>query len=828
MDTQRSSSYKVQMNYPGIKAVLTSAVLEWFLIFLLYINALFSYLVTKFARSFKLQTPCLLCSRLDHVVGDAKPGFYRDLICGSHKSEISSLVFCNVHNKIADVHGLCEGCLFSFATENKSNSETFRLLVGKLGTDLIEDTNLLHFSSEKQCTCCTEPFSSRLYTQNLLRTKSIEPEVTELEDPLPRSVGKSRLHIRKGLKKKRVKSRSMKSSKVGSQGFDPLSHVGYTEVKITSDSESEVPLSDDDGSDLVREKHGLKEELVAQCIEPEPRTSNPENSPIILSDDLAPEKLIHQDSMPEPSILFADVQLNVGKPHDVTSVVDIGHGLEELNWHQEQNPNPSVLSKLISLNEVPPSPDFKEAVVEVSGETLAVKETGEREEACKLESGLTTEIEPELKKDRVLNGTGPTTPRLMDLSDAYKLAVSNKGSQVSSIFVEQLTAKDSVKFNDDLKLLLSQLSAARGLDLPLSDMSPRVHGNAEELKISDASSSIGLQILQKRISLERNESGLSVDGSIVSEIEGESVVDRLKRQVEYDRKSMNALYKELEEERNASAIAANQAMAMITRLQEEKATLHMEALQYLRMMEEQSEYDVEALQKTNDLLSVREKEIQDLEAELEVYKRKCETMEKIQEAVCDMNGGGMRVEGSGVSCNENDINASSYSPRSKNSEGSNKHEKNYVKYEGKDMKIAEDSMVDFEKERLYISQCLEKLERKLHLFSNNGGYVDVPNGGYSGKETHEVNDLEQIDCEENHHFDGQESSKGKQTDLVSLVNEVSDLNERLKLLEADRNFLEHTINSLRNGDEGVRFIQEIAHHLQELRGMGIRREQPLL
>lgn len=73
--------------------------------------------------------------------------------------------------------------------------------------------------------------------------------------------------------------------------------------------------------------------------------------------------------------------------------------------------------------------------------------------------------------------------------------------------------------------------------------------------------------------MERNESSLSLDGSIVSEIEGESVVDWLKRQVEHDRKLLSALYKELEEERNASAVATNQAMAMITRLQKETATL---------------------------------------------------------------------------------------------------------------------------------------------------------------------------------------------------------------------------------------------------------------
>ena len=76
------------------------------------------------------------------------------------------------------------------------------------------------------------------------------------------------------------------------------------------------------------------------------------------------------------------------------------------------------------------------------------------------------------------------------------------------------------------------------------------------------------------------------------------------------------LYAELEEERSAVAIAATQMMAMINMLQEEKAAMQMEALQYQRMMEEQSEYDQEALQLLNELVTKREK--QELERELEL------------------------------------------------------------------------------------------------------------------------------------------------------------------------------------------------------------------
>ncbi|KAL4351833.1 hypothetical protein GQ457_06G037160 [Hibiscus cannabinus] len=89
-----------------------------------------------------------------------------------------------------------------------------------------------------------------------------------------------------------------------------------------------------------------------------------------------------------------------------------------------------------------------------------------------------------------------------------------------------------------------------------------------------------------------------------------------------DRKSLMALYMELDEERSASAVAAYNAMAMITRLQAEKAAVQMEALQYQRMMEEQAEYDQEALEEMINLVAKREDELTELDAELEVYRAK--------------------------------------------------------------------------------------------------------------------------------------------------------------------------------------------------------------
>ncbi|XP_019186379.1 PREDICTED: probable myosin-binding protein 5 isoform X2 [Ipomoea nil] len=100
------------------------------------------------------------------------------------------------------------------------------------------------------------------------------------------------------------------------------------------------------------------------------------------------------------------------------------------------------------------------------------------------------------------------------------------------------------------------------------------------------------------------------------------IIQHLKRQVLLERKSLVSVCMELDEERNASAIAANNAMAMITRLQAEKASKHMQASQYQRMMEEQAEYDREEKQILKDMILKREEEIEALESDLDVYRDK--------------------------------------------------------------------------------------------------------------------------------------------------------------------------------------------------------------
>ncbi|KAG9154581.1 hypothetical protein Leryth_017337 [Lithospermum erythrorhizon] len=628
---------------PSILGALASAVREWVLIVLLFVEACFSYLVTKFAHHSHLQTPCLLCSRLDHVLGKERSEFYWDLICHNHKSQISSLVLCCLHSKLADVHGMCENCLFSFATVNKSNSETYRLLVGKLlagphigldGDSLLGDSSI--GSGTKSCSCCNEQCMPRTYAPQLFQTKPIEFQGIGLDLHLP-------LFENSGVDDEHKLSRdeTYRAGKVSPSSlsnFNPLPHVKYEKVKLTSDSESESPVSENEPASFLLEEYG-KKDLAFQSMQPEAGVGTSIEDPVR-------EIFIHPAPETELSHLESEVKFEVNNTKFAEEAVH-DHVPEV-----EKKNDASAMPELISFREkYPSSPRDIGDAIDVQIETLKVMEETEVEteevkdsaENCNIASQSTSiSSKEQTHSEPDIGGKSLQMLDSFELGDAYKLAVISRGRQLTSkLFdqrslsgkllehrslsgklLEQMSFKESSRGSEDFKLLLSQLSLARGIDLSSMDMSPRVPKNLGELKASDASTSAGIQVLQRRISLERNESNISLDGSTVSEIEGETTIDRLKRQVEHDKKLMCALYKELEEERNASAISANQAMAMITRLQEEKAALHMEALQCLRMMDEQVEYDEEGLENAMNLLTEKEKVVHDLEFKLQLYTKK--------------------------------------------------------------------------------------------------------------------------------------------------------------------------------------------------------------
>ncbi|XP_047336715.1 myosin-binding protein 1-like [Impatiens glandulifera] len=667
--TSSISQITLERNPRGFVNGLYSMASEWLLILLLLIDAALSYLLTRFAHHCKLQIPCILCSRLDHIFADERIDFYTTLLCKNHKIGISALVYCHIHNKLVDAGGMCEECMMSLPLQNGSNSD-------KLGMDIEQYHNgLTSTVSSKTCTCC-----SKLCTvKPNLKLQPLPPIGrsirTHPKPPLPHHPPRNiRLNHQDSLKRIRDRFSGPVNPQLGNKG-DHFSHVGYTELKIASDTESEFPFSDDDDlNSVLREIIDDKNLIVLR--HGKDQMQNGDTKSVEKNTELASDIGV--------SLLDQYLQKNENVSRDVKGWVStIGYGLEDIKWEQSKGKN-IVLVNGLNNDEKP-----------------------------------TSKLEPFLH-DNPSSSVPDPDEKSCGIGTCQMAAISDeKPTEVS----KTIESTENVDHTSKVAEQTANPDPLHENDMTRDDISGSEY----------------------------------IEGSSVSEIEGESMVDTLKRQHEHDRKSMANLCKELEEERNASAEAANEAMSMITRLQEEKAALHMEALQYLRLMEEQAEYDMDALEKANELLAEKEKEMQDMEAELDIYRMDEDETE------------------------------------SRN----NKIEQNRINEKILEIK---NSLLDFNAEKEYISHCLKELERKLHhIFCVNGK---------------KQKDDEKVLIEEND--DKKELVKNSSEALNSFQNEIADLNVRLEALEADRELLSHILYSLKNG-HGLQFIEEVCRQLSELR-----------
>ncbi|KAM3703767.1 hypothetical protein ACJW31_04G122600 [Castanea mollissima] len=290
----------------------------------------------------------------------------------------------------------------------------------------------------------------------------------------------------------------------------------------------------------------------------------------------------------------------------------------------------------------------------------------------------------------------------------------------------------------------------------------------------------------------------SVEGKLPNEAESDSILHYLTKQVHLDHKSLVALYMELDEERNASAVAANNAMAMITRLQAEKAAVQMEALQYQRMMEEQAEYEEEALKAANELLAKREEEIKILEAELEVFRQKYGCLSEDDFRRCEIgaaedyreytsyspDGAKSESDSFNVGVNEGDIN------------GENR-QNNYLALSTQEANgggTLSAALKDFKVERTNSLGWFKKPDRRNHLSSEK---IHFSQSGSDG-------------------FEHTNDKTGKQRKAI-LSRELSLLSNRVKALKADGGFIENAGQKLGKESEGTKLLTEIYQNLWKLR-----------
>lgn len=157
---------------------LMCMVLEWVLIIVLFLDGFLAFFTIEFAKYFELEIPCWFCSRMNHVLAHRTPDFYyNNAICEAHKKDVSSLAFCHNHKKLSEIRKMCEGCLLSFATEKKSDCDTYKSLVGVLNKNLecfvgdgqniqlsLKDDGVLQAeksSTTQRCSCCGAPLKAK-------------------------------------------------------------------------------------------------------------------------------------------------------------------------------------------------------------------------------------------------------------------------------------------------------------------------------------------------------------------------------------------------------------------------------------------------------------------------------------------------------------------------------------------------------------------------------------------------------------------------------------------------------------------------------------------
>ncbi|KAL5721876.1 hypothetical protein ACHQM5_005463 [Ranunculus cassubicifolius] len=799
-------------NTNKISIILIYTILEWILILFLLLNSLFSHLITRFAIYFGLKPPCLWCSRVDHVFGIKKTS-YQDLVCEIHATEISELAYCSKHKKLAQSRYLCKNCLFS-QTQSSDDIEHKIALVSSIE----EKTENGEINSK--CLCCDASLSNDLYPPYLLYDINRGNEDTEgvdedenVENPLG--------------------SPSRFQCKEIEVNEDDIVETNETVEEEEESVKANAPDSPQPGMDILQSQDSMLS-----------------NSPLKLENwcDFDDHFLVTIESTDS---------LN-SKKRDLFQFIEADNGKRNFDelWEFESQMQVEGEAKepFVMLSE-----GVKDLINKLSDQsprahvTQAIPFNDSISEGIELIMVDSDEAICLRKPSRLIEREVPNEEE----SSSRNYADSGNGASSTAFRSED---EQSLKETEELsiertRMVLETIDEHR--EYP-SSQNPEANGSNDE-SFRDVENHIPL-LERKELLVEE-----ALDGSCVSEMnggEGIATIEHLKSVLREERNARCALYEELEEERSANAIASKQTMEMITRLQEEKATMQMEALQYQRMMDEQSEYDQEALQLLNELVVKVEKEKNELQMELEICRKKVLHYEarerrlmKRKSTTSDMS----RTHSASFSNSEDgdhhlhvdfdheSVDEESYSghPESSNHTPAN----GVLNLEEMDLEnskhisILDESLADFEAEKLSILEKLKELEEKLFTLSDEEGeyFQDVKpvvlfpeENGNGFSNDHEIeNGSKSPHANGFHYMNGSDEepipvSSHKKSPLSQFVEvnkrlaieeEVENVYERLHALEADREFLKQSISSLKKGDKGMDLLQEILQYLRDLRSV---------
>ncbi|XP_057777403.1 myosin-binding protein 2 [Salvia miltiorrhiza] len=899
-------------NTNKITVILIYAVLEWILIFLLLLNSLFSYMIIKFAEFFGLKPPCLWCTRIDHVLDPVKGdrNMHRDLLCEAHCKEVSRLGYCSNHRKLVDSEAMCEDCLSS-RPELGGSSKNFAVFPWMKGFGVMQkgvETIGENCGVSLNCCCCGVCLDDGAKYSPYILLKTSSWDVLECAHKENLIIGDDR--VEQGFDDSTEKI--LDSSADEKVEIDGNSEADEDEaVCVSADFDEPKSLE----NEVLRERETVEEEKsiltmkdksVQVCVEEDEippqhleffldysgHTLVPielidehhgeENDRIEGDDDISKvderEALVLEIERKEEkkADAFLDVDINEEPTYTMLQAMEMEEDENSLVFHAKDSHFETFpLARWPSV-EANDDQEMVGAPVEEQSDdradNVACEEVAQASNENEADVSIGTEI-PDLDiADEII--------QIQDSVHSYECTPSTSCADLYALYddhgpkevEEQMVELESLSFEDREHMKENEPSFQMEVN----------ETEEEEDKFPDTPTSMDSlnQLHKKFLLLEKRDSGAeeSLDGSVTSELEGGDgvvTVERLKAALRSERKALQALYAELEEERSASAVAANQTMAMINRLQEEKAAMQMEALQYQRMMEEQSEYDQEALQLMNELMVKREREKQEVEKELEGYRKKLfeyETREKVR-TLRKSKDGSTRSGFSSASCSnaeDSDGLSIDLNQEAKEEEGFYSHQE---KYENQNTPVdavvnLEQSLADFEEERMSILEQLKVLEEKLltlddndddddkeqHFEEENGHHHRHLNGetnghanGYAkettnGKHHHQhrriaghkgksLLPLFDAICDENGdtmvngngvHDSSHDESEFEMENKLAIEEEVDHLYERLQALEADREFLKHCISSLKKGDKGMDLLQEILQHLRDLRNVELR------
>ncbi|KAI7739236.1 hypothetical protein M8C21_004433, partial [Ambrosia artemisiifolia] len=771
-------------NTNKITLILVYTFLEWTLIILLLLNSFLSYFIIKFAQFFGLNPPCFACARIDK---------FHYHLCTLHSKQVSELKFCSNHHKLAEFRYMCENCSSSDSDSGSNNrklTDSRKFVFSK-----VERIDVIHQgdgddAGELKCSCCGVDFERRYVDEAscfvihpLWDVMGIDQKKNSISDYIEKQVSDDQLRSNY--------NEELETEETGETGeTEETEETGDVEITKELNSVEDNLIQLDDGDDLNDQDLQFFTDYSGDQLFPFelPESKTEEHSNVF------------EDEEDHEFGEFQKAQLNsletVVCHENLNDLIDFGDENDAMNEETQ--------TRLIDTEEVQ----------DYDSDSHSVNE--EKEDVVSIGTHI-----PVLDSfDEIIHE---------DPSTVYDNLHSNLDNDN-----EKVQGEKNAVILRNLSIKIEEIEEERAPDTPSGMYSPN-------------------PFHKKWLIPKSKDSGTeeSFDGSVISETDGGDVVstaEKLKSALKAERKALRDLYLELEEERNASAVAANETMAMINRLQEEKAAMQMEALQYQRMMEEQSEYDQEALQLLNELMMKKEKELELLRKKVSDYKAK----EKIKTSSVSWSHS-EDDEGSSVDLY--------HVPEDANTlDGDRKVQQAHTPVDS--VLDLESTLGDFEEERLSILEQLKFLEGKLVALSNEEDqhfanvrvieehYEETNTIGFSGQVMECTRNgfvttgkqllplFEDISTEtdddvtvRNGYENGFHSSKPEDTAVmrfelekkrIDMEEEIDQLYVRLQALEVDREFLKHCIGSMKKGDKGMEILQEILHHLRDLRDVNLR------